>query len=54
MIEVMGHADDVVATWTFERALPSRISGPALNAKTGDVAIEELTIAHQGLKLVTS
>jgi len=42
---------DVVATWTFQRGLPQRLVGPTLNAKTGEVAIEELTIAHEGLKL---
>ena len=41
----------VLATWTFARGLPAKISGPQLNAKTGEVAIEELHIAHEGLKL---
>jgi hypothetical protein len=36
----------------FERGLPARIAGPQLNAKTGEVAIEELHIAHEGLRLV--
>lgn len=40
-----------VATWTFDRGLPSKIAGPQLNAKTGEVAIEELTIVHEGLRL---
>ena len=40
-----------VATWTFDRGLPSKISGPQLNAKTGEVAIEEITIHHEGLRL---
>lgn len=53
IIHVFGETDtDFVATWTFERGLPSKISGPSLNAKNGEVAIEELHIAHQGLKLV--
>ncbi len=52
VIEVMSVGQEVAATWVFERGLPSRVSGPTLNAKSGDVAIEELTIAHQGLKLV--
>jgi phage tail-like protein len=39
------------ATWTFERGLPIKIMGPTLNAKTGDIAIEELHIAHEGLSL---
>jgi len=41
----------VVATWTFDRGLPAKIVGPTLNAKTGEIAIEELTIAHEGLRL---
>ena len=53
-IEVMGTRDDVVATWEFDRGLPQRIRGPELNAKTGEVAIEELQIAHEGLRLIAS
>jgi phage tail-like protein len=52
MIEVMGVAEDVVATWVFDRGLPSRVKGPELNARTGEVAIEELQISHEGLRLV--
>jgi phage tail-like protein len=40
-----------VARWTFLRALPSKVSGPALNAKTGEIAIEELHLVHEGLRL---
>ncbi len=45
------NAQHVVATWTFDRGLPAKITGPQLNAKTGEIAIEELTIAHEGLRL---
>jgi phage tail-like protein len=41
----------VVATWTFVRGLPLKVTGPQLNARTGEVAIEELHIAHEGLTL---
>lgn len=51
VIEVMGAADDVVARWEFDRGLPAKIRGPELNAKTGEIAIEELHIAHEGLRL---
>jgi phage tail-like protein len=51
-IEVMSIGDTVVARWEFERGLPARINGPTLNAKTGEIAIEELHIAHEGLRLV--
>jgi phage tail-like protein len=52
VIEVLSaDGQDVVATWTFERGLPAKVTGPQLNAKTGEIAIEELTIAHEGLRL---
>ena len=54
VIVVMDPTNTVpVATWTFARGLPAKVVGPALNAKTGDVAIEELHIAHEGLRLET-
>lgn len=52
VIEVLGTGSDVVATWVFDRGLPVRLRGPELNAKTGEIAIEELHIAHEGLRLV--
>jgi phage tail-like protein len=42
---------DVVAHWSFTRGLPLKVTGPALNGKTGEIAIEELHIAHEGLRL---
>jgi phage tail-like protein len=44
----------VLATWTFDRGLPQKISGPQLNAKSGEIAIEELHIAHEGLRLAVT
>jgi phage tail-like protein len=41
----------VTATWCFDRGLPVKVAGPSLNAKTGEIAVEELTIAHEGLRL---
>jgi phage tail-like protein len=40
-----------VARWTFTRGLPSKVTGPSLNAKTGEIALEELHIVHEGLQL---
>ncbi len=42
---------NTLATWTFERGLPQKVTGPTLNAKTGEVAIEELRIVHEGLRM---
>jgi phage tail-like protein len=53
IIQVMNVGDEVVATWVFDRGLPAKIRGPELNAKTGEIAIEELHIAHEGLRLIT-
>jgi hypothetical protein len=41
----------VLATWTFERGLPQKVTGPTLNAKTGEIAVEEIQIVHEGLRL---
>jgi phage tail-like protein len=53
IVEVMDPADTTpMATWAFARGLPAKVTGPALNARTGEIAIEELHIAHEGLRLV--
>ena len=53
-VKVLGFDHAVAAHWRFERGLPAKVVGPQLNARTGEVAIEELHIAHEGLWLVTS
>jgi phage tail-like protein len=50
-IDVLDVGDSVVATWHFRRGLPARIRGPTLNAQSGEIGIEELHIAHEGLVL---
>jgi phage tail-like protein len=50
-VEVYSVRDEVMARWEFDRGLPLKVKGPELNAKTGEVAIEELHIAHEGLRL---
>ena len=52
IVYVMSADKTVRATWMFDRGLPAKIRGPELNAKTGEIAIEELTIAHEGLRLL--
>lgn len=52
IVYVKSADNSVRATWVFERGLPSKIRGPELNGKTGEIAIEELTIAHEGLHLL--
>jgi phage tail-like protein len=51
-VQVMSNdGASVLATWTFDRGLPAKITGPTLDAKSGEIAIEELHIAHEGLRL---
>lgn len=35
--------------WNFREGWPTRWSGPSFNAAGGDVAVEQLEIAHEGL-----
>lgn len=54
IVKVKSRSGDTVATWIFDRGLPAKIRGPELNAKTGEIAIEELHIAHEGLRMKAS
>lgn len=38
-----------IAAWTFRSGLPSKLTGPSMNAKGNEIAIETLEISHQGL-----
>lgn len=52
-IEILARdkAQTPLATWTFDRGLPQKVTGPSLNAKTGEIGIEELHIVHEGLRM---
>jgi phage tail-like protein len=52
IVYVKSADNKVRATWVFERGLPAKIKGPDLNGKSGEIAIEELHIAHEGLHLL--
>lgn len=49
VVELLDDAGETVRTWRFRRGLPVRWAGPALNAVTSAVALEEVEIAHEGL-----
>jgi phage tail-like protein len=40
-----------MAVWLFFAAVPAKLVGPQLNGRTGEIAVEELHLAHQGLRL---
>ena len=53
IIELLDAADrtNVVARWLVSSAVPVKMKCNDLNAKTGEVAIEEMHLAHEGLEL---
>lgn len=51
VIVLMDEARNDVLRWVFRNGWPCKWEGPRLNAKTSEVAIETLEIAHEGLEL---
>jgi phage tail-like protein len=49
-ITLFSPAGKAVAKFDFVEAWPTKIAGPAFNAGSNDIAIEELTITHTGYK----
>jgi phage tail-like protein len=49
VIKLLNENHEPVMSWRASNAFPVRLSGPVLNAKSNDVAIEELELAHEGL-----
>ena len=54
MITLRDDQQNAVRVWQFKRGLPIKWTGPAMNALQNQVALEELEIAHEGLKLVST
>jgi phage tail-like protein len=53
VIELLDNDGSVISTWRFRRGIPIRWVGPSLVAGQSHVAVEELEIAHEGLKVQT-
>lgn len=49
VITLRDAAGKPAVVWGFQRGLPVKYSGPQLNALQGAVAIEAISIAHEGL-----
>lgn len=52
-IRMLNQSMQEVARWNFERAWPSKVSGPQLQADSNAFGIEELTIVHEYIERVT-
>jgi len=50
-ITLLDESRQAVMVWKFRRAWPCKWNGPALNAKSNEVAIESIEICHEGLDL---
>jgi phage tail-like protein len=50
-ITLLGRAETPLVKWTLANALPVKFKAPDLNAMAGEVGIEELHLAHEGLNV---
>jgi phage tail-like protein len=50
-IQLLAEDGAPVVTWKLSRAWPSKYSGPALNAKGTDIAMEELVLSYERLEM---
>jgi phage tail-like protein len=48
-ITMLDRGYNPVATWHFDNAWPSKLTGPSLKADGNDFGIEELTLVHEGM-----
>jgi phage tail-like protein len=49
VIILEGPDHTAIAGWFFSNALPERLVGPGLNARSNEIAIETLELSHEGL-----
>jgi phage tail-like protein len=40
-----------VVTWKVKNAFPLKVEGPSLNATANEVAVEAITLAHEGISV---
>lgn len=52
LIILMNERHEPHTVWNFRRALPIKYIAPQLNAQQSNVAIESLTLVHEGMSLV--
>ena len=51
-IRMFDQEGTLVAEWTFDKGFPSKISGPSPKSDSNEVAVEEITIVHEGIRRV--
>ncbi len=50
-ISLLDEGRQPVVIWKFKRAWPCKWTGPGLNAKNNEIALESLEICHEGLAI---
>jgi len=50
-IDLLDEQKNTVMQWKFTRAWPCKYTGPGMNAKNNEIAIESLEICHEGLSI---
>lgn len=50
-IQLMDEEQKPLFTWTLTKAIPKKVTGASMNAKTNEASIEELVLAHEGLTM---
>lgn len=48
-IHMFDQSGEEVAKWDFINAWPSKVSGPGISSENSEIAIEEITIVHEGI-----
>jgi phage tail-like protein len=51
-LTLVNEAHATVQMWRLRSTWIQKLQAPTLNAKTGEVAIEDLTLVHEGIELV--
>lgn len=50
-IALVDEAGNLLFVWTLHNAYPKKVTGASMNAKSSEVAIEEIVLAHEGLTM---
>ena len=53
LIKLLDESHAPIMTWKVRRAFPVKYSGPQLQARSSEVAIEIIEIAHEGIEIET-
>lgn len=51
-IQMQDAAGETVVTWGLDNCMPVKFKASDLNAKGSDIGVEELHLAHEGLRLI--